>query len=49
MVAAAALADPVPHDHFTRLQRRHGAMNPETKIILDELTKKFAEQDTKFE
>ncbi|RLN30976.1 uncharacterized protein C2845_PM05G36120 [Panicum miliaceum] len=24
-------------------------MNPETKIILDELTKKFAEQDTKFE
>ena len=34
--------DPLPpHDHYTRLQRRLGAMNPDTKLILDELTMCF--------
>lgn len=37
------------HDHFTRFQRRLGAMNPDTKLILEELQKQFAEQDDKLE
>jgi hypothetical protein len=35
----AALAN---HVHFTRLQRRRRAMNPETKLLLDEIDKRFA-------
>jgi hypothetical protein len=31
------------HDHFTCLQRRQGAMSPETKVILDEMQKQFTE------
>jgi hypothetical protein len=31
------------HDHFTHLQRRQGAMGPETKLILDEMQKQFAD------
>jgi hypothetical protein len=31
-----------PHDHYTRLHRRHGAMSLDTKLILDELCKNDA-------
>lgn len=34
----ASVAD---HEHFTRLQRRRGAMSPETKQLLEELDKRF--------
>jgi len=35
--------DPAPtHDHFTRFQRRRGAMDPNSKLLLDEINKKFA-------
>lgn len=40
-----SLAD---HQHFTRLQRRRGAMNSEMKILLDELEKRFAAQNERF-
>ena len=38
-----------PHEHFTRFQRRHGAMTPENQILLDELTKRLDERDTRWE
>jgi len=40
---------PLAHDHFTRRQHRLGVMNPETRIILDELNKRFAEHDAKWD
>ena len=40
---------PLAHSHFTRRQRRLGVMNPETRLILDELTKRFNEQDAKWD
>jgi hypothetical protein len=54
---AIAALDPHPtHTHFTRLQRRQGAMNPDTKMILDKLhknndkwEKRIADLDTKWE
>jgi hypothetical protein len=35
------------HTYFTRLQRRQGAMDPNTKLILEEMEKKFAAMDLK--
>jgi hypothetical protein len=40
---------PLTHDHFTRRQHRLGVMNPETRIILDELNKRFSEHDAKWD
>ena len=37
------------HEHFTRLQRRRGAMSPETKMLLEELDKRFVAQDKRFD
>lgn len=37
------------HEHFTRLQRRRGAMSLETKQLLEELDKRFAAQDKRFD
>lgn len=36
------------HEHFTRLQRRRGAMNPEMKLLLEEIDKRFVAQDRRF-
>jgi hypothetical protein len=33
---------PSPHPRYTRIQKRQGAMNPEFKLILDELKKNNA-------
>lgn len=38
-----------PHHHFTHLQRRLGAMDPTANLIIDELNKRFTEQDDKWE
>jgi len=51
------LENPPSHDHYTRFQRRHGAMTPENKLLLDELSKRlsdelskrFEEQDRKWD
>ena len=40
---------PLARDHFTRRQHRLGVMNPETRIILDELNKRFTEHDAKWD
>jgi hypothetical protein len=40
---------PLAHDHFTHPQHRLGMMNPETHLILDELTKRFNEHDAKWD
>jgi len=37
------------HDHFTRLQRRLGAMNPDIKLVLDTMSKHFEDQDARWE
>lgn len=40
------------HEHYTRLQKSFGAMEPNTKLILDEIAKLRADiesQDTKYE
>jgi len=39
--------DPLPHAYFTRRQHRLGVMNPDTKLILDEMRKSFADNDIK--
>jgi hypothetical protein len=39
----------ITHDHYTRLQRQRGAMNPESKLLLDELDKRFAAADKRFD
>lgn len=44
---AAALEPLSAHDHFTRGQRCLGAMDPNTKLILHEMEKKFAALDLK--
>ena len=36
------LATPADHDHYTLLQRSHGAMGPDQKALLAELDKRFA-------
>jgi len=38
------LASFPPHEHFTRFQRRHGAMDPAIKIILDEMQQRFSDE-----
>jgi len=38
-----------PHSHYTRFQKRSGVMDPNTKLILDEMNKRFTELDTKLE
>ena len=39
-----------PHEHFTRLQRRQGVMDPAHKILLDEISKRvFDELSKRFE
>lgn len=51
------LETPSVHDHYTRFQRRKGAMNPEHKLLIDEfskclsdeLSKRFEEQDDKWD
>jgi hypothetical protein len=43
------LPHPLAHDHFTRRQHRLGIMNPKTRIILDELNKRFFEHDVKWD
>ena len=40
---------PLAHDHFTRQQHRLGIMNLETKIILDEINRRFNEHDQKWD
>jgi hypothetical protein len=40
---------PLAHDHFTRRQHRLGMMNPKTRLILDELAKRFIEHDVKWD
>lgn len=37
------------HDYFTRLQRRLGAMDVNTKLIIEEMEKKFSALDQKWE
>lgn len=54
---SVTLDTPSHHDHYTRFQRRQGAMNPEHKILLDELSerisddlsRRFEEQDLKWD
>jgi hypothetical protein len=44
------ILDPFPtHNHHTRFQRRLGAMNPETKLVLDALTKHFDDMEARWE
>ena len=45
----SGLSDLLPHDHFTHRQHRLGVMNPETKLILDELHKRFTDHDLKWD
>jgi hypothetical protein len=42
-------ASTAKHEHFTRLQRKHGAMDPTMKILLTELDKRFTTQDKRFD
>jgi hypothetical protein len=42
--------DPLPpHDYFTRLQRRHGVMDRNMKLLLDEMDKTFTALDLRWE
>jgi hypothetical protein len=43
------LPPPPQHPHFTRLAHSHGTMNPNSKLILDEMSHLFKEQSTKFD
>lgn len=43
------LDSPPIHHYFTRFQQRRGAMDPNTKLILDEMEKRFAALDLKWE
>lgn len=43
------LPPPPPHHHYTRRQRHLGAMDPNTKLILNEMSKHFSELDVKWE
>jgi hypothetical protein len=36
--------DSYTNPHYTRLQKQLGAMNPDTKLLLDEMRKEFADQ-----
>jgi hypothetical protein len=40
---------PLAHDYFTRRQHRLGVMNPETKLIIDEINHRFTEHDQKWD
>jgi hypothetical protein len=48
-IPSTSLESSTSHDHFTRFQQRHWAMDPNTKIIREELEKKFAAMDLKWE
>jgi uncharacterized coiled-coil protein SlyX len=48
-VVCASDLDPASHEHFTHLQRSHGAMGPEQKSLLAELDKRFAAQEKRFD
>jgi hypothetical protein len=37
------------YEHFTRLQRKRGAMNPKMKLLLAELDKRLDAQDQRFD
>ena len=37
---------PPPHPHYTRFARSRGAMNPDSKLLLDEMHRLFNEQKT---
>jgi hypothetical protein len=43
------LATDPPHEHFTRLQRAQGVMDPQLKLILDEIVKTKDELSYHFE
>jgi hypothetical protein len=49
---SSAIADLEPaanHDHFTRLQRCKGSMDPSSKLLLEEIKKKLVAMDLKWE
>jgi hypothetical protein len=37
------------HEHFARLHRRQVIMNPDTQIILDEIVRRFTDNDPKWD
>lgn len=44
-----ALDSSAHHEHFTRLRRRQVIMNPDTQIILDEIARRFTDNDAKWD
>jgi hypothetical protein len=44
----ADLESAANHDHFTRLQRRKGSMDPSSKLLLEEIEKKLVVMDLKW-
>ena len=38
---------PPPHDHYTGVQKKFGAMSPDSKILHEEIQRLFTKQNTK--
>ena len=47
---SSILASPsLPHDHYTRFQKFHGAMEPNMKMVLEEIQKSREESARRFD